>query len=329
MRRRQFIACAGWGAVATTPWTQRRAVAQPAALPVIALLGSTSAGLEMTRPFVAGLAEAGLEDGRNVSIRYRWADNRLDRLPGLVGELLKLQPAVIVTIGGLAPAAAAKAATATVPIVFEVGRDPVASGLVAGLDRPGGNLTGVYMLTAALNGKRLELLHEMVPRAATFGALINHGNVGARLVESELTTAAAALGMQLRIVRAGNDAEIEAAFATFTAQRVEAVIVTNDAYFNTRREKLVALTTRAALPAIFEWREFAARGGLMSYGTDFTDVMRQLGGHVARVYKGAKPADLPVLQPTRFRLVINEHTARDLGLPIPSAMRVRADEVIR
>jgi putative ABC transport system substrate-binding protein len=329
MRRRRFVACAGWGAVATTLWTPRRARAQPAGLPVIAFLGSTAAGPEMTRPFVDGLAEAGLEDGRNVSIRYRWADNRLDRLPALVGELLQLNPALIVTIGGIAPAAAAKAATTTVPIVFEVGRDPVASGLVAGLDRPGGNLTGVYMLTAALNAKRLELLHEMVPRATTFGALINPANVGARMAESELSAAAAALGMDPRIVHAGNDAEIDAAFATFATQRIEALIVTNDAYFNTRRDKLVALTTRDALPAIFEWREFAVRGGLMSYGTDFADVMRQLGGHVARVYKGAKPADLPVLQPTRFKLVINERTARTLGLPIPPAIRVRADEVIR
>jgi putative ABC transport system substrate-binding protein len=329
MKRRQFIACAGWGAVAMTLWTHRYAVAQPAGLPVIAFLGSTAAAADVTRPFVDALAEAGLEDGRNVAIRYRWADNRLDRLPSLVAELLQLQPALIVTIGGLAAAAAAKAATSTVPIVFEVGRDPVASGLVAALDRPGGNLTGVYMLTAALNAKRLELLHEMVPRATNFGALINPDNVGARQVESELTTAAAAFGMQPWIVHAGNDAEIDAAFATFAARRVEALIVTNDAYFNSRQDRLVTLTTRAGLPAVFEWREFAVRGGLMSYGTDLGDVMRQLAGHAARVYKGDKPAGLPVLQPTRFRLVINERTARSLNLPIPPAMRVRADEIIR
>ena len=326
MRRRCFVgkAVAAGAALFGCP-----AGAQaPPALPVIGFLGSTAPAPELTKAFVAGLADGGIEVGRDAVIEYRWTHNRADRLAPLVAELLRQRAVLLVTIGGIPTAAAAKAATGTVPILFEVGRDPVASGLVAGLDRPAGNATGVYMLTAALNGKRLELLHELVPKATTVAALVNPSNGGAPAVEREINALAPAFGFEPLIARASNEAEIDAAFATFAERKIGALVVTNDAFFNSRRAQLVALSTRHALPTIFEWREFATLGGLMSYGTDISDVLRQLGGYAARVFKGAKPADLPVLQPTRFELVINERTARTLGLTIPPSLQLRA-EVLR
>ena len=325
MKRRDLVALCG---LATTAGAMQRAFAQPVALPVIGFLGSTAAAPELLPPFVAGLAEGGFRIGRNVALEVRWADNDAQRLPALVAELLRLPAAVLVTVGGLVAARAAKAATSRVPVVFEVGADPVAGGLVDSLARPGANLTGVHMLTGDLNAKRLGLLHEMVPRAATIAALINPANARTGAIEAEVRTAAAALGIVPWIVHASTEREFDAAFASAVGQRAGAIVVCNDAYFNSRRAVLVALARRHGLPAIYEWREFAALGGLMSYGTDLAGVLRQLGGYTARVLKGVKPADLPVLQPTGFKLVINRKTAQALGLTVPSALLLRADEVI-
>jgi putative ABC transport system substrate-binding protein len=275
------------------------------------------------------LAEAGFSDGRNVVIQYRWAHDHADRLPALAAELLRIPAAIIVTIGGTSPARAAKAATTTVPVLFEVGRDPVTLGLVASLNRPGGNATGVYMLTGELNTKRLELLHEMVPRAATIATLINPTSTAAQADENAVRAAAATAGVQPLFVRAGTEREIEAAFEVLAEKRIGALIVSASPFFTRQRERLVALATRNALPTIFEWREFTASGGLMSYGTHRAAAYRQLGAYVAQVLKGAKPADLPVIQPTRFELVINIKTAKALGITIPQALLLRADEVIQ
>ena len=323
MRRRDFITLAGGAASIALSQTLG---AQPPALPVIGYLGLTAPDPELVKPFLEGLAEAGFSVRRNVTVEYRWANDRADRLPALAADLLLKQVAVIVTSGGTIPARAVKAATTSVPIVFFVGVDPVATGLVDSLNRPGGNATGVYMLTGALNAKRLQFLHEMVPRAATIA--VNPSNAGAQAVENEVRTAAAALGVQPLVVRAGADRGIEAAFASLAEKRVGALIVGADPFFNSHRDRLVALAKRHSLPTIFTWREFATSGGLMSYGTDRAGAGRQLGAYAARILKGAKPADLPVMQPTRFELVINRKTATTLGLTIPQSLLLSADEVI-
>ncbi len=326
MKRRDVLTRAT--GVAMAPLIALPIRAQQPARPVSGFLGGTRPAPQIVKPFLDGLAEAGFSDGHNVTIEFRWAHDQVDRLPALASDLLRSQLAVMVTSGGLIPARAAKAATTSVPIVFAVGRDPVADGLVASLNRPGGNVTGVYMFTAALNAKRLELLHEMVPRVATIAILINPMNAGAQSIESEVRTAAATARVQLLVLHASTGREIEAAFKTLTEKRIGALIVSNDAFFNSQREQLVALATRLALPSIFEWREFATSGGLMSYGTDLAGVHRQLGAYAARILKGAKPADLPVIQPTRVELVINRKSARTLGLTIPRSLLARADEVI-
>jgi putative ABC transport system substrate-binding protein len=325
MKRRACIALAAGTASAIT-W--RRVVGQQAALPVIGFLGGTAPLPGVTSPFLEGLARGGFVVGRNVAIEYRWAENHPERLPALVAELLRIPVAVIVAISGL-PTRAAKDATTSVPVVFEVGRDPVEAGLVASLGRPGGNLTGVHLFTADLNAKRFGLLFEMVPRATTIAALVNPKGLGAQGVEDEIRRAAAAVGVATFIVHATTERELEVAFATARDRRAGALIVGNDPYFNSRREALVALAKRHALPAIYEWREYVAQGGLMSYGTDFPSVFRQLGTYTARVLKGEKPGDLPVAQPTKFELVINRKTAKALGLTIPQSLLLRADEVIQ
>ena len=263
-----------------------------------------------------------------MEILYRWANNQADRLPALVADLLRNQVAVIVTSGGSIPPRIAKAASSSVPIVFVVGLDPVAAGLVTSFNRPGGNATGVYMLTGELNAKRLGLLHEVVPRAQTIAVLVNPTGAAAPSIEAEVRGAAAATGVKTLVVHAGTERDIDAAFALLADKRIGALVVGNDPYFNSRREQLVALATRHALPAIFEWREFALSGGLKSYGTARAGAHRQLGAHLARILKGAKPADLPVIEPTRFELVINRKTAKALGLSIPQSVLQRADEVI-
>ena len=324
MKRRACITLAA-GAASAIAW--RRVVGQQAALPVIGFLGGTAPQPGVMLPFLEGLAQGGFGVGRNVAIEYRWADNHPERLPALVAELLRIPVAVIVAISGV-PARAAKDATTSVPVVFEVGRDPVESGLVASLGRPGGNLTGVHLFTADLNAKRFGLLFEMVPRATTIAALVNPTSPGAQGIEDEVRRAAAAVGVATFIVHATTEHELEAAFATVRNKRAGALIVGNDPYFNSRRDVLVALAKRDALPAIYEWREYVAQGGLMSYGTDFAGVFRQLGVYAARVLKGERPADLPVAQPTKFELVINRQTAKALGLTIPQPLLLRADEVI-
>lgn len=301
--------------------------AADAALPVVGFLGTLTPAAGQLAPFLEGLAESGFVDGRTIAIQYRWAENRLDRLPALAAELVAARPAVIVTIGGTLPARAAQAATRSVPIVFEVGADPVQSGLVASLARPGGNSTGVHMLTSSLNGKRLQYLHEMVPRAKTVALLVNPASAAAAAIEAGVREAADQKGLRLVVFRAGSEAQIEAALQSIATSGSGAVVIANDAFFNSRREQLVAATLRLALPAVFEWRGFAVEGGLMSYGSDFADVHRQLGRYTARVLKGAVPAELPVAQPDRFELVINRRTATRLGLAIPQSLMLRAEVV--
>jgi putative tryptophan/tyrosine transport system substrate-binding protein len=324
MNRRDFVVQLGGAAAALA---SARATAANAALPLIGFLGATAPAPRLVAPFLEGLAEAGYVDGRNVVIRYRWADNRAERLPALADELVAAGVAVLVTSGGAVPARAAQAATRTVPIVFEVGIDPATTGLVASLARPGGNATGVYMLTGALNAKRLQYLHEMVPQATTFALLMNHTGAAAAAIEGEVRAAAASTGVRLVIARASAAAEIDAALDALPAAGVQALVVGNDAFFNSRREQLVAAALRLKLPAVFEWRDFALDGGLMSYGSDISGAHRALGAYVARILKGARPADLPVVQPDRFELVINRKTATRLGLTIPQALLLRAEVI--
>ena len=295
---------------------------------MIGFLGMSEQDDDIVKPFLEGLAGAGFSVGRNLAIHYEWANGNPADLPALVAALLNRRVAVIVTIGGRLPARAAQAATRSLPIVFEVGADPVASGLVASLNRPGGNITGVHLLTADLNAKRLDLLHQMVPRALTIGLLTNPTHPGAQGIEKEVRDAAAALGLRVQVAHAGAESEFDAVFATLAGGRVGALLVGNDPFFNSKRGKLVALTNRHGLPSIFEWRSFTAIGGLMSYGTHFAEALRQLGDHTARILKGALPADLPVVQSRRFELVINRKTAAALGLVIPQSLLLQADEVI-
>jgi len=329
-RRRRLVLAQGvclTGNAATLLCLPAIAAAQSRTLPVIGFLGTTAQTPQLVASFVQGLAAAGFIDGHNVAIQYRWADSQPERLAALAAELVRAKPTVIVTIGGTPAAHAVKRATSTVPIVFEVGRDPVETGVVASLGHPGGNATGVYIVTGELNAKRLELLHEMVPRAVTIATLINSANPIAQSIENEVAAAARTTGLSSLVVRAHSEEEIVTAFVMF-AKQSEALIVSNDSYFNTKRELLIALTARHSLPAIFEWREFTALGGLMSYGTSLAGAMRELGARVAKILNGAKPADLPVTQSSRFELVINRKTATALRLSIPPSLLARADEVI-
>jgi putative tryptophan/tyrosine transport system substrate-binding protein len=279
--------------------------------------------------FRRGLDEAGYVEGRNVTIEYRWAQFRYDRLPTLAADLVRLQVDVIAAIGGAPQALAAKAATATIPIVFTLGVDAVELGLLASLNRPGGNITGVTILTAELAAKRLDLLHEMVPTAAVVGVLVNPTNPAATDAETKsFRDAAHSLGMQLHILPASTASEIDAAFATLIERRIGALVVSADQLFTNRRDQIVTLAARHAVPAIYVWREFATAGGLMSYGTDLADTHRHAGVLVGKILKGAKPADLPVQQAVKLELVINLKTAKTLGLAIPLPLLGRADEVI-
>jgi len=321
MRRRDFIA--GLSSAAAWPVVAR---AQQAAVPVIGYLGVQSA--DDVVPFLQGLKETGYVVGQNAAIEYRWAENQYDRLPALAADLVRRRVAVIVTVG--APATvAAKAATTTIPIVFATGVDPVALGLVASLNRPGGNLTGHLDLTGELAPKRLQLLRELIPNAARFGVLIDPSAPSAPSVIADLQVGAASLGLQLVFVNARTDSDLEAAFATFSQQHVAAVLVGPSSFFNLRREQLAALAARHALPAIFPRLEFALAGGLVSYGTSIGYSDREVGIYTGRILKGEKPADLPVEQATKFELVINLKTAKALGLTIPETLLATADEVIQ
>ena len=329
MRRRDVISLLGslLGAVAAWPLA---AHAQQPGVPVIGFLNPHTPGTYA--PFVAafrqGLKEVGYVEGQNVAIEYRWAEGRNDRLPALLADLVRLRVAVIAATGGDAPALAAKAATATTPIIVNTGVDPVKLGLIAGLSRPGGNITAVCRFNAELLPKRLELLREAVPGAAMIAFLVNPTNPSAERTTRDVQAAAHSLGLQLLVLRAGAERDIDTAFAAMVEQRVGALLITTDSFFNSRREQLAALTLRHGLPAIFTLREFAVAGGLMSYGGSLADVYRQIGSYAGKILKGAKPADLPVLQSTKVELVINLKTAKALGLTIPLPLLGRADEVI-
>jgi putative ABC transport system substrate-binding protein len=325
MKRRSLMLLLG-GAI-TAPRALR---AQQKAMPVIRFLGSASPG--PFEPYVAafqqGLSDAGYVDGQNVSIQYRWAEGHYDRLPALAADLVGRHVDVIATLGGSLAGLAAKGATSTIPIVFESGVDPVEKGLVASFARPGGNLTGVSILTTELNPKRLELLSELVPHANVIALLVNPSNASTERIMGDVQAAARAKGVQLRILNASTENEIDAAFAALVQLQSGALVVGTDPFFLSRREQLVALAARHAIPAIYEWREFAAAGGLISYGSSLIVMFRRVGVYVGRVLAGAKPADLPVEQPTRFELVVNLKTAQVLGLTVPPSILARADEVI-
>ena len=325
MKRREFITLLGSAAAA---WPMA-AYAQQPAMPVIGFLDTRSPDgmTDRLRAFREGLKDSGYVERENVAIEYRWAENQLDRLPELAAELVRRQVAVIAATSTYS-AFAANAATTTTPIVFLVGEDPVRLGLVASLARPGGNLTGINNFTGELTVKRLELLREMVPGAACIAVLVNPGNIAIETTLRDVQSAARVMGLQIQVLKASTSREIDAAFATFVRERPDAVFVSLDVFFISRRAQLVNLASRHALPASYPLREFAEVGGLMSYGTNIADTFRHIGVYAGRILKGAKPADLPVVQSTKFELVINAWSARMLGLTVPPALLARADEVI-
>jgi putative ABC transport system substrate-binding protein len=302
--------------------------AQQKAMPVIGFLNSGSPGpwAPYLAAFRQGLSEAGYVEGQNLAIEYRWAEYRYDRLPALAVDLVGRNVDAIVTITN-AGIQAAKSATSTIPIVFIGGGDLVAAGLLVSLARPGGNLTGISIMGAELNPKRLDLLSELVPQAKVIALLVNPNSAGTEPVIRDVEEAARAKGVQLLILKAGSESEIDAAFTTLVQRQAGALLIGSDPFLGSRREQLVALASRHAVPAMYEWREFAAAGGLISYGTSLTGTWRQAGAYAGRILAGAKPADLPVQQPTIFELVINLKTAGTLGLTIPPAILARADEV--
>jgi len=326
MRRREFITLIG-GAVATWPLAAR---AQQPAMPVIGFLGPASAAgySPQLESFRRGLGEAGFIEGKTVVVEYRWADNDLDRLPVLAEELVRRPVAVLVTGGATAAALAAKAATATIPIVFAIGADPVKFGLVAGMNRPGGNVTGVSFLANALVAKQLELLREVVPAATVIGVMVNPNNPVAASDTREVEMAAQSLGRQVYIAQVATEQEFDLAFAALNARGVGALLIVPDPLFTGGRERLALLAARHRLPAIFYTNLYAEAGGLVSYGTDVKDAYRQIGVYTGRILKGAKPADLPVVQSVKFELAINLKTANALGLTIPQTLLATADEVI-
>ena len=326
MRRREFITLLG-GAAAAWPLAVR---AQQPAMPVVGLVDARSPDAFATRlrVFRQGLKEAGFVEGENVTIQYRWAEGQYDRLPGLTAELVRQQPAVIVATGGVTAAWAAKAATTTIPIVFAVPEDPVGIGLVVSLARPGGNLTGVNFLATEWAAKRLELLRALLPTAIRVAVLVNPANRNAEPILRDVAAAAGAMALQIQPLNASTSREIDAAFTILVRERPDALFVGGDAFFLSRRVQLVNLAVRHAIPTVFSQRDFAEVGGLMSYASDIMDAYRQVGIYTGRILKGGKPADLPVVQSTRFELVINHQTARMLGLDSPPALLARADEVI-
>jgi putative ABC transport system substrate-binding protein len=325
MNRRAFLTLLG--GAAAWPFMAR---AQQTAMPVVGFLHSASPGpyAPLVAEFRRSLSDAGYVEGRTLAIEYRWAEGQYDRLPALAADLVRRRVAVLVASGGGVAAFAAKAATATIPIVFTSGNDPIAMGLVTSLSRPGANLTGVHLFLSTLDPKKLGLLRAVVPQASLIAVLYNPNNLDAGNRLTLVQEAAHAVGQKIHILHAGTDVELDAAFATFDRLKAGAILVSADAFFNSRRDHIVALAARYAIPAIYEGREYAAAGGLMSYGTSFADGYRQLGVYTARVLKGEKPADLPVMQSTKFELVVNLTTAKTLGLELPPGLVSAADEVI-
>jgi putative tryptophan/tyrosine transport system substrate-binding protein len=326
MKRRDFITLLG-GAAATWP---RAARAQQPTMPVIGFLSSRSPedSTHLIPAFAAGLAEGGYVEGQNLAIEFRWARGRYDLLPAMAVELVGRQVTVLTTAGGEPSALAAKRATSTIPIVFGIGGDPVRLGLVESFSRPGGNATGVTLLTNLMEPKRLGLLRELVSGVPLIGVLLNPNFAQAPVQLQQIEEAARSIDQRITVANVSTDAELEAAFAAFASERVGALLVAADPYFDTRREQIVGLAARYRLPAIYQFREYAVAGGLLSYGVSITDAYRQYGVYTARILKGAKPADLPVLQPTKFETVINLKTAKALGVKISDNLLSLADEVI-
>ena len=326
MRRREFISLVS-GAAVTWPLAVR---AQQNSSPLIGFLspGSVENDRGQVEGFRRGLAEAGYVDGRNVKIEYRWAEGHYERLPKLARDFVHERVNVIAACGSSAPGLAAKGATSTIPIVFQTGADPVADGLVASMNEPGGNITGVSRMTVALEPKRVELLHDTVPKVDVFALLLNRGSPRADVVADQVNKAAQSLGLRTVVVKVGADNELEFAFDTMKREAAGALLISNDPALQRWTERIVALVTQRALPAISNTREYAAAGCLMSYDLILVDLFRQVGTYVGRVLKGEKPTNLPVLQPTKFELVINLKTAKTLGLTIPQPLLVAADEVI-
>jgi ABC-type uncharacterized transport system substrate-binding protein len=326
MRRREFITLVG-GAAVGWPLAVR---AQQPGMPVVGLLGSLSPAA-VVRPLAAlrqSLKEIGYEEGKTLVIEYRWAEGRYGRLPDLAADLVRRHVVVIVTVGGDPPALAAKAATSTIPIVFMVGRNPVKFGLVVSLNRPEGNATGVNLFITETEAKRIELLRELVPTSTPLAALMNPKTADAEAQINEVLAAARTLQQQIEVISASDEHEIDTAFAILAQRKIGGLLVGADPFFNNRRDLITSLAARYGIPAIYPLRDFADSGGLMSYGTSLTDAYRQVGVYVGRILKGEKPADLPVVQATKFELVINLKTAKALGLIVPPMLLTSADEVI-